>query len=183
MAHKHSRLHHTRAKALDIANLSVKGRHGPSQPSEKKMAAKLHRTRKKRQVATLRDFVCEGSLDCDCPACSDEVLGFSDQQIRRQEPYNACLGGHDILGPALKIAEHMVRQCDTFDDWYSWLKSFFPDTVAGRHAMNHIMQSLHAWTDCVCLADRRIDGATGNFRGCACGRPFGKSDTTQDVSP
>ena len=76
MAPINPRLHRRKTKALDMANLPDKGMHRPSQPSEKKMAAKLHRTWKTRQFAKLRDFVYEGSLDCDCPACSEEILGF-----------------------------------------------------------------------------------------------------------
>jgi hypothetical protein len=183
MAHIDPRRHRKKAKALDVANLSVKGRHGPSQPSEKKMATKLHRTRKKRQIAKLRDFVCEGSLDCECPACSDEVLGFSDQQIRRQEPYHACLGGHDVLGPSMKIARHMIEHFESFDEWYSWLKAFFPDTLAGRHAMNHILQKLDDWVECTCFQRPDVIEAKGNFRSCSCGLAFGGSATASGVAP
>lgn len=173
MAHLDPHKHGTRAKALDIANLSVKGRHGPSQPSNKQKAAKKHRAVKKRQLAHMCDFYCSLDLDCECPACSDESLGFSDQQIRNQQPYLACLGGHDILGPAFKIARKKVAECGSFDQWYSWLKSYFPDTLAGRHAMNHIMVDLHYKMQSRC-SHKLIDlEAKGNFGSDTCDLPFG----------
>lgn len=188
MAHIDSRRNRRLAKALDLANLSVKGRHGPSQPGEKKKAAKHHRAAKKRDLVALRNFICSGVDECPCPGCSDEALGFSDQQIRRQHPYYACMGMHDILGPALAAGRHMVQQCESFDEWYSWLKNFFPDTVAGRHAMNHIMNELDSWIECVCRAGYR--NATGNFRPCTCGLAFGRPEWTfgsleedEDVAP
>lgn len=173
MAHLDPHKHVKRAKALDVANLSVKGRHGPSQPSTKQKAAKKHRSVKKRQIAHLRDFHCSLDLDCECPACSDEVLGFSDQQIRKQEPFLACLGGHDVLRPVLRIAKKKVSECASFDQWYSWLKSYFPDTLAGRHAMNHIMVELHYRMQSRC-SHKLIDlEAKGNFGSDTCDLPFG----------
>ena len=173
MAHLDPQLHGKRAKALDVANLSVKGRHGSSQPSTKQKAAKKHRAVKKRQVAHLRDFYCSLDLDCECPACADEVLGFSDQQIRKQEPFLACLGGHDVLRPVLRIAKKKVSECASFDEWYSWLKSYFPDTLAGRHAMNHIMAHVHNQADGRCLHKLGYLEAKGNFGPDSCDLPFG----------
>lgn len=173
MAHLDPHLHGRRAKALDIANLSVKGRHGPSQPAVKQMAAKKHRAVKKRQIAHMRDFYCSLDIECNCPACSDETLGFSDQQIRKQQPTLACLGQHDILGPALKIGERKVAECSSFDEWYSWLKSYFPDTVAGRHAMDHIMDWMHHKMGGKCTHKMGDLRAKGNFGSDSCGLPFG----------
>jgi len=66
-----------------------------------------------------------------------------------------------------------VAECGSFDQWYSWLKSYFPDTLAGRHAMNHIMVELHYKMQSRC-SHKLIDlEAKGNFGSDTCDLPFG----------
>jgi hypothetical protein len=62
---------------------------------------------------------------------------------------------------------------------FSWLKRNYPDTLAGRHAIDHIMTALGGIVGCTCDIYGRGDyNAKDNQSQCTCGAFLGKADTS-----
>ena len=75
----------------------------------------------------------------------------------------------DDLGGAYRSAEKWALRLGSSDAFLSWLKRNYPDTVAGRHAVDHIMEALTGWygvVQCKCNVDF---GGKGNHGQCTCG--------------
>ena len=75
----------------------------------------------------------------------------------------------DDLGGALRSGEKWARRLGSSDAFLSWLKRNYPDTVAGRHAIKHIMGSVERDLGCVCEIDWYKHGPKGNHGQCTCG--------------
>ena len=77
---------------------------------------------------------------------------------------------HDHLGPTYRVARNAASELQNFDDWFSFLKAYFPDTLAGRHALGHIMLDVREILGCTCEDGRPWYpvSAKGNIRPCPC---------------
>ena len=74
----------------------------------------------------------------------------------------------DDLGGAYRSAEKWALRLGSSDAFLSWLKRNYPDTVAGRHAIDHIMESLDWVIGCNCEELKNASGK-GNHGQCTCG--------------
>ena len=73
----------------------------------------------------------------------------------------------DDLGGAYRSAEKWALRLGSSDAFLSWLKRNYPDTVAGRHAVDHIMESLDRVIGCNCEELKNASGK-GNHGQCTC---------------
>ena len=170
MAHVNSHKEPRRAKMLDLANKTVKGSIGHSTRGRRRTKQLLHQLERHREDQAyrhLRDFHCSGSAECDCPGCSYEP---ADRRRRDPEWWRLDVD-HSLndLGGALRSAKKWARQLGSSDAFLSWLKQNYPDTLAGRHAIDHIMDSIPRHLGCVCKIDWSEHGAKGNHAQCTCG--------------
>ena len=166
MAHINSRLQPRRAKMLDLANKTVKG--SGDQWVAKQDYHQWTRRCEDRTYRHLHDFHCSGDAECDCPGCSCELWTAGRIRTKYREPG----GAHslDDLGGALRSAEKWARRLGSSDVFLSWLKRNYPDTVAGRHAIEHIMSGVPNFIlGCVCEIDWDYHGPKGNHGQCTCG--------------
>lgn len=177
MVHLDSHRHHRRAKALDVANLSVKGRHSRHQRREKQLRNQYRRRRANRTTASLRNFRCLMSDACECPVCAGDMP--TDRYLHRMEiscSLYLCLGHHDRLGPTKRVARDAVTKTSNFAEWFAMMKSYFPDTVAGRHALDHVLDDLGLMVPCICFGPHRAGNYGRNskmrVRECTCGAPW-----------
>ena len=72
----------------------------------------------------------------------------------------------DALGGVMRSGEKWAYRLGSSDELFSWLKKNYPDTLAGRHAIDHIMMALSGLLGCICDVD--WDGK-GNHGQCTCG--------------
>ena len=173
MAHVNSHKEPRRAKMLDLANQSVKGstgskgRHG--RPGWKRLAHHSERRYGDQTYRHLRDFRCSGDAECDCPGCSVEPgpsTRIPDDRWNRYEIAPSL----DDLGGAFRSAEKWAFRLGSSDALFSWLKENYPDTLAGRHAIDHIMEGLTGWYGVVQCKCKELDNASGkgNHGQCTC---------------
>ena len=172
MSHLDSRRHHRRAKGLDIGNLSVKGRHGRLQRREKQQRNQIRRRRADRTIHAARHARCSLDDSCLCAGCNDDMP--TDRSLAKLDRMNDslyfCLGPHDRLGPTMAVARAAIGKTSSFSEWFALMKEFFPDTVAGRHALDHAMWELDEVLECDCYAN--VVDSKHNVRGCNCERPW-----------
>jgi len=164
MAHIDSRRERRRSKMLDHANQSVRGSRSCARASTRarQEAMQLRRSILNQPLRTLRDIRCSLADECDCAACDfDDATAMLDRLGRdRWSGHEFVMPDH--LAPGLRMAARKLEEFDgEFDPWMSWLKSNLPDTLAGRHLLDHIV-----WDAWCCLED-----AKHNYRGCRCDDP------------
>ena len=167
MAHVNSHKEPRRAKMLDLANKSVKGSVGGNRHAAKQFYHQWIRTYERQTYRHLRDFRCSGDVECDCPGCSSEPgpsTRIPEDHWNRFEVAPSL----DDLGGAFRSAEKWALRLGSSDALFSWLKENYPDTLAGRHAIDHIMEGLTGWwglVQCKCNVDF---GGKGNHGQCTC---------------
>ena len=165
MAHISSRLEPRRAKMLDLASKTVKGR--GDQRVAKQDYHQWARRCEDRTYRHLRDFHCSGDAECDCSGCSCEL--WTAGRIRTKYRWPGGAHSLDDLGGALRSAEKWARRLGSSDVFLCWLKRNYPKTVAGRHAIEHIMDWIPRELGCVCEIDWYWHGPKGNHGQCTCG--------------
>ena len=71
---------------------------------------------------------------------------------------------------AFRSAEKWALRLGSSDALFSWLKENYPDTLAGRHAIDHIMEGLTGWYGVVqCKCKELVNAAgKGNHGQCTC---------------
>ena len=171
MAHVNPHKEPRRAKMLDLANKSVKGSTGSAgrygRPGWKRLPHHAERRYGDQTYRHLRDFRCSGEAECDCPG------GFSEPGPSTRIPeyrwkHFETAPSLDDLGGAFRSAKKWALRLGSSDALFSWLKENYPDTVAGRHAIDQIMQGLTGWwglVQCKCNVDF---GGKGNHGQCTC---------------
>ena len=175
MAHVNSHKEPRRAKMLDLANKTVKGSVGQrgqrrGRRRVKQLVHKWERRRGDQTYRHLRDFHCSGDAECDCPGCSCEPGLIPPLLLRGPHwLYSDMAPPLDDLGGALRSAKKWARRLGSSDAFLSWLKQNYPDTLAGRHAIDHIMDLIPRALGCVCKIDWSEHGAKGNHAQCTCG--------------
>ena len=167
MAHVDPRREHRRAKMLDHARASVSGGRSGGRGYYARCSQDVRQRRRRaetRQLVGMRDVRCALDVDCTCVICESD--GF-DLAARRWTDFNGrhswfCDCSKDHLSPGRRMAARKLEEFDgDFDVWFSWLKRHLPDTLAGRHLLDHLE---HVWTqDCSCDWNPK-----GNYRGCRC---------------
>ncbi len=173
MVHINSHLEPRRAKRLDLANKTVKGSVGRSCRRDRRRSKQLHHHSERRSADRtyrhLRNFRCSGDVECDCLGCSCEA--WTTTRKPEDVPWGFDVAPSlDDLGGALRSGEKWARRLGSSDAFLSWLKRSYPNTVAGRHAIEHIMQWVHShMLGCVCEIDWFIHGPKGNHGQCTCG--------------
>ena len=170
MAHVNSHKEPRRAKMLDLANKSVKGSVGVHHHAAKQFYHQWIRNYEGQTYRHLRDFRCSGDVECDCPGCSCELWNTAGGRNLRLQPYwaySVIETMRDDLGGAYRSAEKWALRLGSSDAFLSWLKRNYPDTVAGRHAVDHIMESLDRVIGCNCEELKNASGK-GNHGQCTC---------------
>ena len=173
MAHVNPHKEPRRAKMLDLANQSVKGSTGSAgrygRPGWKRLAHHAERRYGDQTYRHLRDFRCSGDAECDCPGCSSEP-GPSTRIPEDRWTYCEIAPSLDDLGGAFRSAEKWALRLGSSDALFSWLKENYPDTLAGRHAIDHIMEGLTGWYGVVQCECKELDNASGkgNHGQCTC---------------
>jgi len=143
MSHIDPRREHRRAKMLDHANHSVRGHFSTPRAvrHNRQEASQIRRAVLKQPIQHLHDIRCAGTDDCMCDACEFD----DDIRTRVRRAYNRHMGewdfrGRDHLAPGFGMARKKLIEFDgEFDPWFSWLKANLPDTLAGRHLLDHIV--------------------------------------------
>ena len=166
MAHINSHKEPRRAKMLDLANKSVKGSVGGNRHAAKQFYHQWIRTYERQTYRHLRDFRCSGDAECDCPGCSSEP-GPSTRIPEDRWTWCEIAPSLDDLGGAFRSAEKWALRLGSSDALFSWLKENYPDTLAGRHAIDHIMEGLDWVVQCKCKELANASGK-GNHGQCTC---------------
>jgi hypothetical protein len=144
VSHIDPRREHRRSKMLDHANQSVRGHCSIPRAVRRcrQEASQIRRSVLKQPLRHLHDIRCSGADDCVCDACEfdDDIRtrvrrGYNRAVRTREEPR-----GRDHVRPGLRMAQKKLREFNgEFDPWFSWLKANLPDTLAGRHLLDHIV--------------------------------------------
>ena len=173
MAHINPHKEPRRAKMLDLANKSVKGSTGSAgrygRPGWKRLTHHAERRYGDQTYRHLRDFRCSGDAECDCPGCSSEP-GPSTRIPEDRWNHFETAPSLDDLGGAFRSAKKWALRLGSSDALFSWLKENYPDTLAGRHAIDHIMEGLTGWygvVQCMCKELEYASGK-GNHGQCTC---------------
>ena len=173
MAHVNSHKEPRRAKMLDLANQSVKGSTGSQgrygRPGWKRLAHHAERRYGDQTYRHLRDFRCSGDAECDCPGCSSDP-GPSTRIPEDRWNHFETAPSLDDLGGAFRSAKKWALRLGSSDALFSWLKENYPDTLAGRHAIDHIMEGLTGWYGVVQCKCKELEYASGkgNHGQCTC---------------
>ena len=174
MAHVNSHQDPRRAKMLDLANKTVKGSVGSRNARRARRGKKQLYHQWERRVGDqtyrhLRDFRCSGETECDCPGCSCEPWTETRKPTVPLQ-FGEVAPSLDDLGGALRSAEKWAFRLGSSDALFSWLKENYPDTLAGRHAIDHIMEGLTGWYGVVQCKCKELDNASGkgNHGQCTC---------------
>ena len=169
ISHKEPR----RAKMLDLANKSVKGSVSArrSRRGEKQRYHQWERRAGDQAYRHLRDFRCSGDTECDCPGCSCEPHPAARIPPGGPGPWEfvEVAPSLDDLGGSLRSAKKWARRLGSSAAFLSWLKQNYPDTLAGRHAIEHIMGEIPYALGCVCEIAWSEHGPKGNHAQCTCG--------------
>lgn len=181
MAHVNSHTEPRRAKMLDLANKTVKGSTSQNRHVAKQEYHQWERAQARRTYRHLRDFRCSGNDECDCPGCSCELSATESVMDRRRiEPRNTTMDySFDDLNGSLRSAEKWARRLGTSDAYHSWLKRNYPDTLAGRHAIDHLMEL--SFLGCRCSEFLYGVGSKTNFGQCTCGAFLPKDELSGDA--
>ncbi len=178
MPHIDPRREHRRAKMLDLANSSVKGhRSNITRRKYRRMVKEDRRCRRREGRPYLRDFRCSGDLECECRGCSYDPWPRNDRWGSTQTkggpitdpPGISYFPMVDALGGVMRSGEKWAYRLGSSDELFSWLKKNYPDTLAGRHAIDHIMTALSDRLGCICNIIGRGSVAKGNHGQCTCG--------------
>ena len=178
MPHIDPRREHRRAKMLDLANNSVKGRDRcGTRHLQSRDGRQLKRRFERSTYQHLRDFRCSGDVECECPGCSYDSWPRNDRWASMQgRPYPVdyydrvgVLQMVDALGGVMRSGEKWAYRLGSSDELFSWLKRNYPDTLAGRHAIDHVMTALSGRLGCICNIIGRGSVAKGNHGQCTCG--------------
>ena len=176
MTHINPRLDPRRAKMLDLANKTVKGSIGRGHRRPRRRWKQLYhqweRCSAGRTYRHLRNFRCSGDAECDCLGCSCEAWTTAHSPVVDAPWWGVDVAPSlDDLGGALRSGEKWARRLGSSDAFLSWLKRNYPDTVAGRHAIEHIMGSVDnpRHLGCFCEIDWDTHGPKGNHGQCTCG--------------
>ena len=163
MSHCDPRLFRRAAKMKDLARASVSG--ASRYRSSKNVQQSRSRTRRAKLESITyfpAGLVCSGADECECAFCEYDdtasivVKGYEHQWWRTS--------ARDHNNPGYRMAEKKLLEFEgEFDRWYSWLKHNMPDTLAGRHLLDHIV----GWVWCHCMIDSKH-----NYKGCACAHPW-----------
>jgi hypothetical protein len=173
MAHVNSHKEPRRAKMLDLANQSVKGSTGSQgrygRPGWKRLAHHAERRYGDQTYRHLRDFRCSGDAECDCPGCSSDPGPSTRIPEDRWNRFEIA-PSLDDLGGAFRSAEKWAFRLGSSDALFSWLKENYPDTLAGRHVIDHIMEGLTGWYGVVQCKCKELEYASGkgNHGQCTC---------------
>ena len=170
MAHINPRLDPGRAKGLDLGNKSVKGGNRGKRRAQRVAKQNYHQWARRCEDRTyrhLRDFHCSGDAECDCPGCSCEL--WTAGRIYTKWNWSWYWDSFDDLRGVYRSAEKWALRLGSSDAFLSWLKRNYPDTVAGRHAVDHIMSDIPRSLGCVCEIDWEEHGPKGNHGQCTCG--------------
>ena len=170
MAHVNSHKEPRRAKMLDLANKSVKGSVGVHHHAAKQFYHQWIRNYEGQTYRHLRDFRCSGDVECDCPGCSCEPHPAPRNLPGGPFMFEEVAPSLDDLGGAFRSAEKWALRLGSSDALFSWLKENYPDTLAGRHAIDHIMEGLTGWYGVVQCECKELDNASGkgNHGQCTC---------------
>ena len=181
MAHVNSHTEPRRAKMLDLANKTVKGSTSQNRHVAKQEYHQWERAQARRTYRHLRDFRCSGNDECDCPGCSCDLSATESVEVRRRiEPPFTTIGySFDDLNGSFRSAEKWARRLGTSDAYYSWLKRNYPDTLAGRHAIDHLMEL--SFLGCRCSEFHYGVDSKANFGQCTCGAFLPKDDLSGDA--
>ena len=158
---------------LDLANQSVKGSVGSqgrySRPGWKRLAHHAERRYGDQTYCHLRDFRCSGDAECDCPGCSSDPGPSTRIPEDRWNRFEIA-PSLDDLGGAFRSAEKWAFRLGSSDALFSWLKENYPDTLAGRHVIDHIMEGLTGWYGVVQCKCKELEYASGkgNHGQCTC---------------
>ena len=186
MVHIDSRRERRRAKMLDLANSSVKGhRSNITRRKYRRMVKEDRRCRRREGRPYLRDFRCSGDLECECRGCSYDPWPRNDRWGSTQTKGGPVTDPPDIsyfpmvdaLRGVMRSAEKWAYRLGSSDELFSWLKRNYPDTLAGRHAIDHIMKSIAWLVGCTCdiYCNYNYDYNAKDNRGqCTCGAFLGK---------
>jgi len=101
-----------------------------------------------------------------------------------QEPYFTTIDYRfDDLNGSFRSAEKWARRLGTSDAFHSWLKRNYPDTLAGRHAIGHLMDFGMFADSLGCCCSEFLDGVNSktNFGQCTCGAFLPKDDLSGDA--
>ena len=168
MSHCDPRLHRRAAKMKDLARASVSGSSGYR--SSKSVQQSRSRTRRAKLEAITKFPIgvsCYGADDCECLFCEfDDTASIV---LKDFEHGSWRTRARDRNQPGYRMAEKKLFELDgEFDPWFSWLKRNMPDTLAGRHLLDHIVD----WVWCRCMIDSKH-----NYKGCTCDdpRPWSKA--------
>ena len=172
MAHINSHKEPRRAKMLDLANKSVKGSVGQrgARRGRRRVKQLVHKWERRVGDQTyrhLRDFRCSGDVECDCPGCSCEPHPATRILPGGPFMFEEVAPSLDDLGGAFRSAEKWALRLGSSDALFSWLKENYPDTLAGRHAIDHIMEGLEWVVQCKCKELANASGK-GNHGQCTC---------------
>ena len=175
MAHVNSHKEPRRAKMLDLANKSVKGSVGSRNARLNRRGKKQRYHQWERRVGDqtyrhLRDFRCSGDVECDCPGCSCEPHPATRNLPGGPFMFEEVAPSLDDLGGAFRSAEKWAFRLGSSDALFSWLKENYPDTLAGRHAIDHVMEGLTGWYGVVQCKCKELANASGkgNHGQCTC---------------
>lgn len=135
-----------RAKMLDHANQSVRGHRSSGRATRRHLQtmSQVRRAMLKQPLQHLHDIRCSGADDCVCDACEFD----GDARVRVRRGYGRWWNGFiigeprgiDHLAPGYRMARKKLIEFDgEFEPWFSWLKANLPDTLAGRHLLDHIV--------------------------------------------
>ena len=174
MGHVSSHKEPRRAKMLNLANKTVKGSVGSRNARLNRRGKKRRYHQWERRVGDqayrhLRDFRCSGETECDCPGCSCEPWTETRKPTVPLQ-FGEVAPSLDDLGGALRSAEKWAFRLGSSDALFSWLKENYPDTLAGRHAIDHIMEGLTGWYGVAQCKCKELDNASGkgNHGQCTC---------------
>ena len=169
MSHCDPRVHRREAKMKDLARASVSG---PSRSGSSKSVQQSRSRTRRAKLEAITYFPigasCSGVDDCECLFCEyDDTASIV---VKSFDHVYWPASASDRNGPGYRMAEKKLFELDgEFDPWFSWLKRNMPDTLAGRHLLDHIV----TWVWCVyCISDSKH-----NYKGCTCDdpRPWSKA--------
>ena len=185
MAHVNSHTEPRRAKMLDLANKTVKGSNSQNRHVAKQEYHQWERTQARRTYRHLRDFRCSGNDECDCPGCLCELSTTESVEDRRgKEPHFTTISYRfDDLKGSFRSAKKWARRLGTSDAYHSWLKRNYPDTLAGRHAISHLMDPGFLYFHFRCRCREFLYGVNSktNFGQCTCGAFLPKENLSGDA--
>ena len=142
----------------DHARASVSGRsHYGTSNNPQKSRSRIRRAKLQAATKFHQGIRCSASLECECELCEYDDHGPA--VVKHFEHKWWGPGHRDHLKPGYRMAAKKLVEFDgDFDPWFSWLKKNLPDTLAGRHLLDHIVSNF-----CSCIENSKY-----NYNGCSC---------------